>query len=165
MRLKALVLGTRQTIAGTVYGTIVVLSVVTAGARALEHDLWGLAVIAGVTAMVLWVAHVYSHGLGESLNAGRRLTATELAAIGRRESSILTAAVLPVGAIVLGALGVVEDRAALWLAVGVGVATLAIQGLRYARLERLSRTGTIVTVAVNLALGLVIVVLKALLAH
>lgn len=165
MKLKALLVGTRETIAGTVYGTIVVLSVVTAGATALERDLWGLGVIAGVTVVVLWVAHVYSHGLGESLHVGRRLTATELDAIARRESSIVRAAVLPVAAIFLGALGVFEDRTALWLAVAVGVATLAAQGVRYARLERLSRTGTIVTVAVNLALGLVIVVLKALLAH
>lgn len=165
MKVKALLVGTRETIAGTVYGTIVVLSIVTAGATALEQDLWGLGVIAGVTVVVLWVAHVYAHGLGESLHAARRLTGTELAAIARRESSIVRAAVLPVAAIFLGALGVFEDRTALWLAVAVGVATLAAQGVRYARLERLSRTGTIVTVAVNLALGLVIVVLKALLAH
>ena len=67
--------------------------------------------------------------------------------------------------LVLGALGVFAVRTALWLAVGVGVAALAVQGVRYARLERLSRIGTIVTVGVNLALGQVIVVLKALLTH
>jgi membrane-associated PAP2 superfamily phosphatase len=165
MELKTLIAGTRQTIAGTVYGTIVVLSVVTAGAKAFEHDPWGLAVIAAVTVVVFWVAHVYSHGLGESLNLGRRLTTSELAAIARRESSILLAAVLPVAMLVLGALGVFPVRTSLWLAVGVGVAALTVQGVRYARLERLSRAGTIVTVAVNLALGLVIVVLKAVLAH
>jgi hypothetical protein len=37
--------------------------------------------------------------------------------------------------------------------------------VRYAQLERLSRAGTIITVAVNLALGLAIALLKALLAH
>jgi hypothetical protein len=164
MRLTALILGTRQTIAGTVYGTIVVLSAVTA-ASTVEHDLWDLAAIAAATVVIYWIAHVYSHGLGESLEAGRRLTAAELAAIARRESSILLAAVLPVAAIVLGALGVFATRTALWLAVGVGAAALALQGLRYARLERLSRTGTIVTVAINLALGLMIVLVKALVAH
>lgn len=165
MELKRLIAGTRQTIAGTVYGTIVVLSVVTAGAKAFEHDPWGLAVIAAITTVVFWVAHVYSQGLGESLNVGRRLTTSELAAIARRESSILLAAVLLVAMLVLGAFGVFAVRTALWLAVGVGIAALAVQGVRYARLERLGRIGTIVTVGVNLALGLVIVVLKALLAH
>ena len=164
MQLTSLIVGTRQTIAGTVYGTIVVLSVVTAGST-VEHDLWRLAVIAAATVAIYWLAHVYSDGLGESLNVGRRLTAAELGAIARRERSILLAAVLPVAAILLGALGVLANRTALWVAVGIGVATLTVQGLRYARLERLSPTGTIVTVAINLALGLVIVALKALVVH
>jgi len=164
MRLTALIAGTRQTIAGTVYGTIVVLSVVTA-ASTVEQDLWRLAVIAAATVVIYWIAYVYAHGLGENLKVGRRLTAPELAAIARRESSILLAAVLPVAAIVLGAVGLVANRTVLWLAVGLGAAALAAQGLRYARLERLSPTGMITTVAINLALGLVIVVLKALVAH
>jgi membrane-associated PAP2 superfamily phosphatase len=164
MRLTALIAGTRQTIAGTVYGTIVVLSVITAGST-VEHDLWRLAVIAAATVAIYWIAHVYSDGLGESLKVGRRLTAGELGAIARRERSILQAAVLPVSAILLGALGVFANRTALWVAVAVGVATLTVQGLRYARLERLSRTGTLVTASINLALGLVIVALKALVVH
>src|SRR5436305_6539269 len=123
MRLTALIAGTRQTIAGTVYGTIVVLSVVTA-ASTVEQDLWRLAVIAAATVVVYWIAHVYAHGLGESLKVGRRLTAPELAAIARRESSILLAAVLPVAAIVLGAVGLVSKRTAPWLGVGLGAAAL-----------------------------------------
>ena len=43
--------------------------------------------------------------------------------------------------------------------------TLGGQGVRYARLERLSAGGTIVTIAINLALGLTIVGLEALLTH
>ena len=162
--LTDLIVGTRQTIAGTVYGTIVVMSAVTAGARA-EHHLWDLAVIAAVTVLVFWVAHVYSLGLGESLKMGRRLTAGEVMVIARQEFSIPLAGVLPVAMIVLGAVGLVADNTALWLAVGVGVAVLTVQGVRYARLEQLSQTGTILTVAVNLVLGLVLVLLKALLAH
>jgi hypothetical protein len=113
----------------------------------------------------LWVAHVYSHGLGESVTIGRRLTAAELAALARREAAILRAAVLPVLVVVLGALGLFHARTALWLAVGVGVATLTIQGIRFARLEELSTAGTIASVGVNLALGLSIVIVKALLTH
>jgi hypothetical protein len=164
MLLTELIVGTRRTIAGTVYGTIVVLSVVTA-ASTVEHELWRLAVIAAATVVIYWIAHVYSDGLGESLEVGRRLTTAELGAIARRESSILLAAVMPVAAILLGAVGVFANRTALWVAVGVGVTTLAVQGLRYARLERLSPAGTIFTVAINLALGLVIVLLKALVSH
>jgi hypothetical protein len=165
MNLEALLLGSRRTISGTVYGTIVVLAAITGSAKAAEPNLWSVAVIAAVTSGLLWVAHVYSHGLGESVTVGHRLSAGELAAIARREGAILRAAVLPVFMVVLGALGVFGDRTALWLAVGVGVATLTVQGIRFARLEELSTAGTIASVGVNLALGLSIVLLKALLAH
>ena len=164
VRLKNLLVGTRQTIAGTVYGSIVVMSVVTAGAMT-ERELWQLALIAAVTVIVFWLAHVYAHGLGESLAIGRRLNAGEVGMIARRESSIALAGGLPVAMIVLGAVGVLSDSAALWLAVGVGVAALTVQGVRYARLARLSRAGTMLTVATNVGLGLVLVLLKALLAH
>jgi len=52
-----------------------------------------------------------------------------------------------------------------WLALGLGVAALAAQGVRYARLERLSRTGTAVVIGLNLLLGLSIVILKVLVVH
>ena len=165
MNLEALFLGNRRTISGTVYGTIVVLAAITGSAKAIEPNLWSIAVIAAVTSGVLWVAHVYSHGLGESVTAGRRLTLRELAGIARHEAAIVRAAVLPVFVVVLGALGLFHARTALWLAVGVGVATLTVQGIRFARLEELSTAGTIASVGVNLALGLSIVIVKALLTH
>ena len=118
MNLEALFLGNRRTISGTVYGTIVVLAAITGSAKAVDPNLWSVAVIAAVTSGVLWVAHVYSHGLGESVTIGRRLTAAELAALARREAAILRAAVLPVFVVVLGALGLFHARTALWLAVG-----------------------------------------------
>jgi hypothetical protein len=73
--------------------------------------------------------------------------------------------VLPVAAIALGAVGLLSERLALWLAVGVGVAALAVQALRYARLERLDSLGTATAIAANLGFGVVFVVLKGFLAH
>jgi hypothetical protein len=164
-RLKRFVLGERRTIAGTVYGTIIVLSVLSVGARSFEHRLWQLDALVAVSAIVLWVAHVYSHGLGESLSRGRRLMLAELREIARREYAIILAAALPVAAITLGAIGLVDDHAAVRTALGLGIITLAAQGVRYARLEQLSRVGTIVTVSVNLALGLTIVAMEVFVAH
>jgi hypothetical protein len=162
---RKFLLGDRRTIAGTVYGTIIVLSVLAAGAKAYQHQLWRLGLIAGMSCLVLWLAHVYSHGLGESLSLGRRLTVGELGAIARREYSILLAAVLPVVVIELGGAGVIGTRVAVSLAFGVGVVTLAGQGVRYARLERLSTAGTITTIAINLGLGLSLVALEVLVTH
>ena len=71
----------------------------------------------------------------------------------------------PVAALVLGALGILGEQTAVWLALGIGVATLGVQGARYAAIEQLDRTGTVAVIAINLFLGLVIVGLKALVAH
>jgi hypothetical protein len=163
--LQRYLFGDRSTVAGTVYGTIVVLSVLAAGAKAYEHHLWQLAAIAGIGSFVLWVAHVYSHGLGESLAAGRRLTVSEVLGIARREYSIMLAAILPLLAVVLGAAGVLEEHTAVRWALGVGVVTLAAQGVRYARMEHLGRLATITTVSLNLAIGLALVAVEAWVAH
>jgi hypothetical protein len=159
------VLGSRATIAGTVYGTIVVLAVLAAGGKAFEHDLWHLVAIVVTTVLVLWMAHVYAHGLGESLQAGRRLGAPELEAIARRELAVPLAAVAPTAALVVGAVGLLGGRTSVQLAFGLGVATLGVQGLRYASVERLGPGGTVAAVAVNLVLGLALVGLEVLVSH
>jgi hypothetical protein len=163
--LRTLLLGTAGSVAGTIYGTIVVLSTLAAGAEAFRDDLWHLVGIVAATVLVLWLAHVYSDGIGESLEEGRRLTTRELAAIAGREFSIPLASVLPVAALVLGAFGVLGPIASTWLAFGLGLATLAGAGLRYAMLERLSRAGTLVSVLLNLSLGVALGLLKAFVGH
>jgi hypothetical protein len=159
-----LLLGSRRSIAGTVYGTIVVLGALAAASPAKTEPV-RLAVIVAVTVVVLWVAHVYSHGLAESIERGHRLDRAEFAVIARREGAIVLAGVLPIAALVLGGLGVLRESTAIWLAFGAGVATLTVQGVRYARLERLSRMGTLVSVSLNLALGLAITACKVALSH
>jgi membrane-associated PAP2 superfamily phosphatase len=111
-RLNRLILGDPQTIAGTVYGTIIVMSVIAAGAHAYEHQLWRLVALAGGGAVVLWLAHVYSHELGESLTIGRGITVEGVAWLARRESAVIAAAIIPLAAVALGASGILEQRTA-----------------------------------------------------
>jgi hypothetical protein len=114
---------------------------------------------------VIWIAHVYAHGLAESIELGRRLDRPELAAIARRELWIPLAAVAPLAALALGALGIVRETRAVWLAMALAFATLVVQGARYAEVERLGRIGTLVSIGINTLLGLAIVALKAGLSH
>jgi hypothetical protein len=165
VRLKRLILGHPETIAGTVYGTIVVMSVIAAGSHAYEQHLWRLVALAGGTAVVLWLAHVYSHALGESLSLGRRITTDEVASIARREFAVIAAAIIPLAAVALGALGVLEHRTGVQLALWLGVAVLGAQGIRYARLENLGPGATLLTISLNLAIGLALVALEVLIAH
>jgi hypothetical protein len=162
--LGRIVLGTSESIAGTVYGTIVVMGAITAGAQG-AHDPWRLSSVVGATVIVLWLAHVYAHGLGEAIGRGRQLDRAELVAVGRRELAIPLAAVAPVFALFLAGIGLLEESTAEWLALGIGLATLAVQGFRYAALERLDTRGTVKSVAVNVALGLAIMALKVAVTH
>ncbi len=164
-RLRRLVFGHHQSIAGTVYGTIVVMATVTAGSHGESTEAWALAVAVAVTVLVLWLAHVYSHTLAESLEQRRRLDAAEFVALARREASIPLAAVLPIVSLLLAVVGVLQVQTAAWIALGLGVVTLAVQGARYAALERLGPGATAVSIALNVSLGLVIVGLKALIVH
>jgi hypothetical protein len=136
-----------------------------AHAYASEKDLLRLAAIVASTALVLWVAHLYSQAISERISRGRRLTFPEIRSIARRELGILLAAVLPVAVLLVGTLGLVEDSTAVWIAMGVGLATLAAEALRYARLERLGPGPTAVALVLNLALGSLVVLLKIGIEH
>ncbi len=163
-RITRVVVGSRDTIAGTVYGTIVVMGAIAAGSGGAANA-GQLAGIAAGTVLVLWIAHVYADALAETISLGRRLDRAEFVSVARRELAIPLAAAAPVTALVLGAVGLLRESTALWLAMGFGLTTLLVQGIGYARVERLSRLGTTVTVGINLALGLLIVGLKAGLGH
>ncbi len=156
--------GSKERISGTVYGTVVVMATVTAGSVSLP-DVWKLAVSVAATVLVLWAAHVYAHALGESIRREKRLDRAGLVTIARSELGIPLAAVGPVAALVLGSVALLREATAVWLALAVGLLTLAVQGVRYAHIERLSGTATLVAVTGNLVLGLTIVALKAALAH
>jgi hypothetical protein len=156
--------GAEGVVASTVYGTVVVMATLTA-AFALEKRPWELAVVVFSTVGVLWVAHLYAHGLGESLARRRRLGAGDVREIARRESGMVLAAVLPCSALVLGAVGIVSEGHAVALALAAGLVTLAVQGVRYARVERFGPLATIVAVTANVALGLVVVILKITVEH
>lgn len=151
-------------IASIVYGTVVVMATLTA-AYATEKHPWKLASIVASAALVLWFAHVYSHALSESIVQKRRLSGAELLAILQRELGILLAAVAPIAMLVLGAIGVFRETTAVWLAISVGLVTLAVEGVRFARIERLGLLGTLVAMGGNLALGLLVVALKVAVAH
>lgn len=159
-----LALGHGHEVAGVVYGTVVAMATLTA-AYASVRDPWRVAVVVWTTLFVLWVAHLYSHGLAESIARGHRLDRPELKSLARRELGILLAAVGPSAALILGAVGVLHENTSVWLALGVGLATLGIEGLRYARVEKLSGWGTLAVTAANLGLGVFVVVLKVAVAH
>jgi hypothetical protein len=154
-----------ERLGGFIYGTIIVLSVLVAGARAYPHDARNIAGLVATTCVAFWLAHVYSHALAHSVSNNRRISFTELREIAGREWSIVEAAVPPLAALVAGALGLVSTRNAVWIAFGLGLAVLAAEGIVVARIERLGRLGTLTVVATNLGLGVLLVGLKLIVSH
>jgi hypothetical protein len=159
-----LALGHGHEVAGVVYGTIVAMVTLTA-AYANVKDAWKLATIVWSTLLVLWIAHVYAHGLAESMARGRRLDWPELKSLARRELGILLSAAGPSFALLLGALDVLRLSTSVWLALGIGLAILGLEGLRYARLEKLRPVATLAVTAANLLLGVFVIALKIGVAH
>jgi len=152
-------------VAGFTYGTILVLSVIVAGAKAYPHRAGHIAALVGVTSVVFWLAHVYADGLGQSVAHDRRLSLAELRHIARREAAIVEAAVPAVAALLLGGFGVISTQAAVWAAFGLGLAVLVVEGVTYARVERLDVLGTTLVVAANMCLGLLLIALKLFVTH
>jgi hypothetical protein len=158
-------LATGERLAGFVYGTILTLSVVVAGARAFPHDPAHVAELVAVTSLVFWLAHVYAHWLGESVAQGGHLSFAELRRVTSREWSLVEAAVPPVAALLLGAAGLLSERAAVWLAFGLGLAVLFVEGIVFARVERLRLLPGVLVVLANLGFGALLVALKLVLGH
>ena len=154
-----------ERLGGFIYGTIVVISVVIAGAKIYPHAPGHVAAFVAVTTFVLWLAHVYAHGLAQSVTHDQHLSPSELGDVVREEASILEAGVPPIVALLLGAAGVLSEEAAVWLAIGLGLAVLALQGFVFARIERLGWSATAVVVALNVGLGVLLIWLKLLVGH
>ena len=154
-----------ERLGGFVYGTILVLSVIVAGAKAFPHSPGRLALLVAVTAGVFWLAHVYADALGWSVVHETHLSVAELWERARHEASLLEACVPSVVALLLGALGVLSETTAVWLALGLGLGVLFLIGIVFARVEKLGALGTTVAVLANLALGGSLILLKVLVAH
>lgn len=156
--------GGNRGIAATVYGTVLAMAALAAGA--VEHlSPRQLITVVATTSAVIWLAHVYAHTLGESIERGRRLDWPEFTGIAAQEVPILVSAAAPISILLLGAFGVIAETPDIWLAFTVGFVALAAQGARYARVERLGAAGTTGVIAANLALGGVVVLLKVLISH
>jgi hypothetical protein len=164
-RIRHMLFGSGDTIAGAIYGTIVVLATIVAGGANDGVGDWQLAAAVVVTNVVLGLAHLYAELVAGGIALKRRLTPQERSVVWRREVAIPVAAILPVTVLVLGAADVLDETTAVWIAIGLGVATLGFQGLRYARVEQMHWIGTTISVAINLSLGLVMVALKVLISH
>ncbi len=150
-------------LAGAIYGTILVMSVVAGVSAATESRATTALIAAVVTSFVFWLAHVYADTLAAHLTLREHtLDRSRLRAVASEDWPMVQAVVPPGVCLMLGVLGVVSDDAAVLLALGAGVVALAVWGAATARRSGASPAGVVIAAGVNVALGLVLVGLKLL---
>jgi len=150
--------------AGAVYGSLLAASVVV-GQSPLQESVRprDLALVLLATGAVFWIMHVYARSLAHAVDGliGR----ASLLHSARQESPILLAAVPPAAAaLVAAAFGLSDTSAAWWAFVTalVGQVGWAVAATRQAGA---SLRITLIWVAVNLVLGVALVVLKVAVSH
>ena len=146
-----------------VYGLILATSVIATSQMPEPLDAGRVALAVLVTAVVFWLGHVYAYVLGAGVSADRALTRAGFAHAAREHWSLVEVVIPLVLVLGLGAIGVIPDRAAIAAATVIALVELAAAG-GYAAIRRgAGPRGTVVSAAIALALGLVVVLLKVLL--
>jgi hypothetical protein len=144
-----------------IYGTIVVAGVIAA----LGHEHAAASTVFGsvlATSFVFWLAHVWAAATSARVEAGRRLPPRAVAEIAAHEWPMVESAVLPLVPIALAWAGLCSDATGIDLALAVAVLQLVGWGLVVGRRTYERWPAVLLSGVVNGALGVLLVVLKAL---
>jgi len=149
--------------AESVYGIILVSGMIVASGGHGESS-WSVFLSVFVTVIVFWSAHVYAGtvaGHAVTVDGGDRSLRTAFRHSLRRSLGLLTAALLPSGILLLGALKAVDDTAAIWLALWLNVVLLAVIGYNAFTMRGSSFPMRIVGSLATAGFGVAMIVLKA----
>jgi hypothetical protein len=163
VRLRHWLFDRGDNLAGGIYGTILVTSIIAAADA--SHTIWFSLGVVEVTMLVFWLAHVYAGALARSIDASETFSRREIRAVAGHEWPLLQAAAVPTLALLAGGVGLIGTQPAYWIAIGYGVAALIWWGLLFAQKAKLGLVATIAVVLINASFGLVIVVLKEFVSH
>jgi hypothetical protein len=146
-----------------VYGLILATTVIAVSREtASSPDAGGTAAAVMVVAVVFWFAHAYANLLGVAVSEERRLTRGDVADALRQNWSLVEVAFPLALLLALGAIGVISDRSALVAATVIALVELTAAGGYAAVRQGAGPLGTIFSAVIALALGAVVVLLKAL---
>ncbi|MEU2931032.1 hypothetical protein ABZ636_39490 [Streptomyces sp. NPDC007251] len=156
----------RHDYTGAVYGSLLAASVVVgAGTGSLgSRPRLELVLLLLGTGLVFWAAHVFARLFGARVMYVP-VSAREIRRACVTEWPIVTAAVPPAVAVSVTPLLGIGPRGALWLALGVALAGHVGWSTVAAVRAGASRRAVVTTGAVNLMLGLLIVLLKVAVTH
>jgi hypothetical protein len=160
--LRPLITRTSGSTTEAIYGLVLALSVIAVswsyGPPNAAHV--GLSVL--VTAVVFWLAHVYAYVLGHDMSHDQRVTRAEVTCAMRENWSLIEVVIPLVLVLGVGAFGVIPDTVAIVAATVIAAVELVAAGGYAAARHGASPHRVIASSLAGLALGLVVVLLKAL---
>jgi len=149
-------------LSAAVYGTLLVTSLVAVQARSdSSPEFVAVTILIGVA--VFWLADTWTGIV--ALRMRGPIAWADVRAIARVESPMLTAALLPAVIVTFGILEAVPVQAALDVALAACIVQLFLFGLAVGQRLGKGWPVTLVVAGVDVALGLVIVVLKVMVLH
>ncbi|WP_433158346.1 hypothetical protein [Kribbella sp. CA-247076] len=146
--------------AGAIYGTIVAMAMIAAGAHGT--GLGRLLLVTLATLCVFWIAHVYAAALEHHLRAAQRLDWAAIRRAMAEEWPLVTGPLPCLAVLALGALGLLGETVTIRLALWIGILQLLGWGITFARRQRWSWPTALTAGLVNTACGIAIVVLEVL---
>jgi hypothetical protein len=145
-------------VAGAIYGLILATSVIAVSSEYDSGNAGATAVTVVVTATVFWLAHVYAGVL--ALGHRRRPTWAEARGVLEREWPLVQAGILPTAILLAGPLGLLADPRAHDAAVAACLIELGATGFLAARVSGARGFAAVLSGAVALSFGLLVIVLK-----
>lgn len=151
-----------------VYGLILVSGLIATSGSA-GAPAWRTLLFVVVTVAVFWCAHVYagavaSHGNPNSDGAPTGLGSAIRRAV-RKSRGMLASTIFPAIALLLGALGVLDDYVSTWVALWVTVVALGCLGFVSYQRKGASFFVKVLGALSTASFGLVIIILKAIVTH
>jgi hypothetical protein len=149
-------------LAASIYGTVLTIALITA--YSADHELDPLLIAAGVvvTTAVFWLSHVQAELLARRYFAGRALERGEMREQLREGWPMVEASFPCALALVAGGIGILDEDASIYVALGIGVTELAGWGIAIGLRERLGLVRIVALTSINVTLGLAVVGLKLL---
>ena len=145
-----------------IYGLVLALSVIAVSWFYGRPDAGRVALSVLTTAGVFWLAHVYAYVLGSDMSQEQTVTRDEVVHAMRENWSLIEVVVPLLLLLGAGEADLITDTAAILAATAIATVELAAAGAYAARRHGAGPWGVIASAATGLALGLVVVFLKAL---
>lgn len=146
-----------------VHGTVLAGALIAVQGAHGDVDISRLVLLVLLTQFIYWLAHVYAEVVGARITTGARTTWAQIAALMRREWSLVAVSYGPLAAVLLSSTLGAEANTAVLAGLWATMALLAGWSLLAGYRCGLKRLEMVIYVAASLALGGLLILVKTLL--